>query len=227
MIKILFVEENPDMAKSLLDLVSIHGYEMSIVKSNAEVWMEYKLKRPDVVFLQAYSKGHSGCSLLHTIREKDQKVLIIVLGRSAIPFEVTSILLKGANNYLNGDYTPEIILAYLIALIRTAGREQEFNAVYTLTEDMYLDITGYCLYCGNNKIVLNNKECVLLKKLILNKRKVVDKETLILEVWPDVTVDTITYLAKVIMTLRRILAKKASVSIETVRGKGYMLMIHD
>ena len=227
MIKIIFVEENLDMTKSLLDFMGMHGYEMFIVKNNTEVWREYKLKRPDVIFLQTSVNEQSGYSVLHAIREIDQNVMIIIRGKSMTAAEVITALMKGANNCIHWDYTPEIILAYTVALFKTAGREQEFKAIHELTDDSYLDVMGYCLYLQNNKIMLNHKECALLKILILNKKKVVDRDQLILEVWPEVTEDTNTYLAKVIMTLRRILQQVSSVSIETVRGKGYMLMIHD
>lgn len=226
MLKILFVEENPEIARTISDLLCINGYDVCAVRDHVKAWAAYRGGTFDIVVLKGKELGLSGFDLLRIIREADDKVLVIMQG-DYTPAEIVTALVAEADNYVTGGCTPKVLLAYLAALVRVAGRQHETKCVFALNERVSLNLPGHMLCFPDKVELLNSRECLLLGRLAMNKGKVVERDKLIHEVWAENTPDTNAYLGKAIMQLRSLLKADPSICIETVRGRGYMLMSYE
>lgn len=228
MLKVFFVEDDSEISGLILDLLSINGFEGYAVKNNADAWKAYHTKKPDVLFLKDKTVGFSGFEVLRMIREIDNDILIVIRGTFGVPGEVVASLIRGgANNYIGHACSAEELIAYLVALVRTADKEYEARSVFDLNKRVCLNIPAHMLYFQHQGVLLTSRECVLLGRLAMNKGKVVDREKLIREIWTENTPDTNTYLAKAIMRLRELLSPEPSIVIETIRARGYMLVNYD
>jgi DNA-binding winged helix-turn-helix (wHTH) protein len=87
---------------------------------------------------------------------------------------------------------------------------------------LLLDLETRTTYRGGVRIVLGRQEFELLRVLAQSAGRVVSREALMAEVWPDTPVCVNTIEVNV-STLRRKLGDGARQLIETVRGRGYVL----
>jgi DNA-binding winged helix-turn-helix (wHTH) protein len=94
-----------------------------------------------------------------------------------------------------------------------------------LFEDFTLDISRKCLWRTGNVVSLTPKALETLLVLIKYRERVVEKNTLLSEVWADTFVEEAT-LAQNISTLRRVLGTRPDKTfIETIPRRGYRFVM--
>jgi DNA-binding winged helix-turn-helix (wHTH) protein len=94
-----------------------------------------------------------------------------------------------------------------------------------LFEDFTLDISRKCLWRTGNLVSLTPKALETLLVLIKYRKNVVEKDTLLSEVWADTFVEEAT-LAQNISTLRRVLGSRPDKPfIETIPRRGYRFVM--
>ncbi len=94
-----------------------------------------------------------------------------------------------------------------------------------LFEDFTLDISRKCLWHTGSLVSLTPKALETLLVLIKYRERVVDKDTLLSEVWADTFVEEAT-LAQNISTLRRVLGTRPDKKfIETIPRRGYRFVM--
>jgi DNA-binding response OmpR family regulator len=134
------------------------------------------------VLINAQLPDMTAHSLVGLIRRRDFKAPAIVFGRAASDTMVIQILDSGANDYVAEPYHLGVLLARLRAHIRQFER----------TEDAALRIGPYVLHPaqrrlvdarGERALVLTAREVEVLKYLYKNRGRVVDRMSLMRDVF--------------------------------------------
>jgi DNA-binding response OmpR family regulator len=122
--RVLIVEDNPNEARALHDLLVWNGFEVALAATARQGWSRLRSWGPDAVVLDLGLPDADGLTLCRAIKSdaqlRDLPVLILT-GRSAVR-ELVEGLRAGAEDYVAKPYDPREVLARLQALLRRGQR---------------------------------------------------------------------------------------------------------
>lgn len=180
-------------------------------------------KAPDLIILDIMLPGDDGFAILLRLKAGKATSGIPVVMVSAKGEELTKVkgLNMGADDYIAKPFG----VLELVARIKASLRKSSKNADGIITyKDVVIDFSRHQIIAGGSQIQATLKEFNLLSLLCHHAEKVQRRETIFAEVWGDVFVGETRTLDIHIKELRRKLSEaKSGVTIQTIRGVGYML----
>lgn len=175
-------------------------------------------RKPDLVLLDVMLENEDGFSILTGLRQTPAYREIPVIMVSAKGEEINKVkgLNLGADDYIAKPFGVMELIARINANLRRV------NAALLTLGRLKLDEARHAVTVDGNDIKTTLKEYELLRLLLKNAGKVVPREKILASVWGDDYVGETRTLDIHLSMLRRAL-DGSGVSIETVRGVGYML----
>ena len=127
----------------------------------------------------------------------------------------------GADEFVTKPFSPKVLVARVRAMLRRAT-DMKASPNSVKFGDFVLDIDGYLLRKGREKVPLSSKEFEVLAYLATHPGKAMTPDTIYSEVWKNQYGD-ITAVAVYIQRLRKKIESDPSTPafIETVHGMGY------
>jgi two-component system copper resistance phosphate regulon response regulator CusR len=177
----------------------------------------------DLLILDINLPYKNGIALCKEIRNKDQKIPVIMLTALGTTEDKLSGFDSGADDYLVKPFEFRELLARIRSLLkRIAVAETGENLLELL--DLEVNLNNYEVSRGGRKIELTKKEFALLVYFLRNKGKVVSRMDIAENVW-DINFDTGTNVIDVYVNfLRKKMDKDFSQKlIHTQTGVGYIL----
>lgn len=181
--KILVVEDDTDINRLLLRLLSEAGYETLQAFSGTEAKLLLDKESPDLILLDLMLPGISGEELLHDIRNgKCPYVPVLVISAKNALCDKVSLLKDGADDYITKPFEPEEVIARVQAGLRRSGKESPSLDVLS-----YKNLTLYPearkVLIDGNELALTGHEFDILYLLMQNPDKVYSRERLYELVW--------------------------------------------
>lgn len=175
-------------------------------------------RKPDLVLLDVMLEDEDGFSILMNLRQNPAFREIPVIMVSAKGEEINKVkgLNLGADDYIAKPFGVMELIARINANLRRA------NAALLTLGRLKLDEARHAVTVDGNDVKTTLKEYELLRLLLKNAGKVVPREKILASVWGEDYVGETRTLDIHLSMLRRAL-DGSGVSIETVRGVGYML----
>lgn len=175
-------------------------------------------RKPDLVLLDVMLEDEDGFSILMNLRQNPAYREIPVIMVSAKGEEINKVkgLNLGADDYIAKPFGVMELIARINANLRRA------NAALLTLGRLKLDEARHAVTVDGNDVKTTLKEYELLRLLLKNAGKVVPREKILASVWGEDYVGETRTLDIHLSMLRRAL-DGSGVSIETVRGVGYML----
>lgn len=221
--KILIVEDEPKVVEFLKKGLEEQDYEVDIA-FDGQMGERLAIKNIyDIILLDVVLPYVNGYELCKKIREKNQKVPIIMLTALGTTDDKITGFDSGADDYLVKPFEFKELIARIKALTkRTSGIIQTQNTLKI--SDLVLDIDKKNAHRFGKIIELTAKEFALLEFLMRNKGRVVSRVEIAEKVW-DITFDTGTNVVDVyINILRKKIDKDVDNKlIHTKIGQGYIL----
>jgi two-component system phosphate regulon response regulator PhoB len=224
--RVLVVEDETEIR----DLIALHlkreGHQVEAVSSAEDALTLLEKKHFELVALDWMLPGASGVDVLQRVRRmKDRSDLaILMVTAKAEAQDIVEGLEAGADDYLTKPFEPTVLLARVRALLRRNRRgsflEKSGEHSVLRAGGLSLCPDTYEVKCNDEPILLTPSEFKLLHALVLNRGRVLTRDSLIEQVQGEGvsvvgrTVDTHVF------GLRKKLGSCADV-IETVRGIGY------
>ncbi len=216
---ILVVDDEQD----LLDLIEYNlqqeGFDVLKAKDGKEGMEMAHKHRPNLVLLDIMMPKMDGMEVVEQMRADKNLKHIPIIFLTARGDEKTEIkgLDKGGDDYITKPISTKKLLSRIKAVLR------RFEETHQLTDkievhDIVIDKDRYIVTKGDQEFQMPRKEFELLYFLASRKGKVMDRQTLLDQVWGnnvyvvDRTVD---------VHVRKIREKIGSEYIETVKGVGY------
>lgn len=225
-LKILFADDDLKYSMLLKRFLEKEGYEVTYAGNGTIALEQFPLVKPDLVLLDINMPGYNGFEVAGRIRETDQHVLIFFLSdRSDKADRLQGFQLR-ANDYLAKPFYPE----ELIARIRERFASQLSNVV---EEEVYLfgqSVFNYStneIRTGNNKVLITSRQAEILRLLAKNLNLSVERDKLLAAIWGNSSYANSLALNVQITYLRKALRNDASVKIESLTKKGYVLKVID
>jgi two-component system, OmpR family, response regulator VicR len=226
---VLIVEDDPNLGQILSEYLEIKGYNTNLCKDGEEGFMAYKDNAFDLCILDIMMPKKDGFTLAKEIREIDKKTPIIFLTAKSMKEDTIEGLKIGADDFMTKPFSMEELLLRMQAVLRRTGDgtdEQEKISVVRLGKFVF-DVNNQQLESDGKIIKLTTKESELLKVLVLNKNKTLQRATALKSVWGDDSYFNARSMDVYIAKLRKILKEDASLKIQSVHGEGFKLLTQD
>jgi DNA-binding response OmpR family regulator len=221
--KVLLVEDTPDLVSIILRGLSEEGMEVSVAgDGNTALEMAFKYNF-DVIILDIMLPGINGIQVCKEIRKKNENVAIIMLTALGSTENIVTGLESGADDYLVKPFK----LIELSARIRTLVRRSRSTAIpqeKISIADLEINKSSKTVSRTGKSISLTATEYRLLEYLMDNQNKVLSRIQILENVW-DINFNMGTNVVDVYINYvrKKIDTPGASKLIHTVFGMGYIL----
>lgn len=216
---ILVVDDEQD----LLDLIEYNlkkeGFEVLKAEDGEEGIEVAREHSPDLVLLDIMMPIMDGLEVVEVMRNDEELKRIPIIFLTARGDEKTEVegLNKGGDDYITKPISTTKLISRIKAVLRRFEETEEpVNRLEV--HDILIDKDRYIVTRGEEEFQLPRKEFELLYYLASRKGKVMDRQTLLNQVWGDniYVVDR-----TVDVHVRKIREKLGDEYIETVKGVGY------
>jgi DNA-binding response OmpR family regulator len=223
MAKILLVEDDPDLANLIGNILHVERHTIETVSNGQEALGRLKMFRYELVVLDWMLPGMNGMEICTEFRSKGGNTPILMLTSKSTPEEKETALDGGADDYLTKPFHPKELTARIRALLR---RPQTVNAKILQIGDIVLDAKTMKVYKNDEEIHLLPKEFSLLELFLRYPNQVFSGDALLDRVWASESAASVDTVRTYIKTLRKKIDSKGSPSlIRTVHGVGYCVDI--
>lgn len=223
--RILVVEDDEKINKILEMELQHEGYETGRAL-DGQTGLEMALSgHYDLVLLDIMLPRMDGLAVLRRIRRENESLPVILLtARDSTMDKVTGLDYE-ADDYITKPFAIEEVLARIRAALRKRIRAAEVqeDGCYTV-QGVRLDHSARQVSVNGTTIALSRKEFDLLESLMENQGTVMDRSTLLNQVWGYDFAGETNSVDVYIRQLRKKIDEQFHLTlIETVRGVGYVI----
>ena len=222
-VRVLVVDDDPDVRDSLRRSLSFEGYEVSTARDGLQALDAIAAERPDVVVLDLQMPVLGGLEACRRLRKQGSDVPVLMLtARQATRDRVTG-LDAGADDYLPKPFALEELLARLRALTRRLTVAAASAEVLSFA-DLTLDTATREVHRAGRPISLTRTEFQLLELFLRHPRQVLTRRQILAEVWGYDFEPGSNTLEVYVGYLRRKTEEHRPVRLlQNIRGVGYAL----
>ena len=221
-INILLVDDDLKNSMLLKRFLEVEGYCVTYANNGAIGWELYHASNPDLILLDINMPEINGFELAQKIREVNQKVLIFFLtDRTEKDDRLKGFSLKG-NDYIPKPFYPEELIAKIKE--RFENRSIEMQREFIIGNTLFNSNLSTVTYNGMSH-TLTGRQTDILLLLSQNIGTMIEREQILKTVWGDDSNANSLALNVQITYLRRILEDDKSISIVSLKKKGYILQV--
>jgi len=214
--RVLIVEDEPDLLASLLQSVREDGYAADGAPDGEEGLYKAETYDYDAILLDVMLPGIDGWELLQKLRKSKKTPVLMLTARDAVRDRVKG-LDTGADDYVVKPFDMDEVLARLRALIRRSATQAQPRLQIA---DVVVDMAARNVTRAGEAVLLTAREYALLEYLALHRGKLVTRTTLYEHLF-DENDNTLSNLLDVhVSNLRKKLGHEF---ITTRRGHGYSI----
>lgn len=217
--KILLAEDDTDLGNVLAQYLDLQGYEIVLARDGEEAWQLFNTSNVDLCILDVMMPLKDGFELAKQISSKSPDTPFIFLTAKGLKDDRIKGLKLGADDYICKPFeVDELVLRIQNILKRTGLQEVEKYEI-----GQYTFINNELLLKGFEKeLILTVKEAKLLKYFLDHQNKLIKREDILIELWGENDYFLGRSMDVFISRLRKFLHDEKSISIETVRGAGFI-----
>lgn len=221
--KLLLVDDEETMVRSLSTLLTQEGYEVATAADGPQALAAARAQRPDLIVLDVMLPGIDGVEVCRQIRTWSTVPIIMLTAKTAETDKVVGLEV-GADDYVTKPFSGRELAARVKANLRRVQMQvQEAQQERLEAGDVAVDIGSRRVVVRGGDVALSPKEFDLLKVLMSHPDRVLGRDFLLNAVWgEDFFGDTRT-LDVHVRWLREKIEQNPSqpLYIQTVHGVGY------
>jgi phosphate regulon transcriptional regulator PhoB len=226
--KILVIEDEPDIRKLVQYNLTQEHFNVVEAEDGEQALSLLQREKPNLVILDLMLPGLSGLELCKMLRQRSDTSRLPILMLTAKAGETDRIvgLEMGADDYLAKPFSPREMVARVRAILRRAeSKPASETAVSYEKGPLMIDFSTYEVFVRGKPVKLTLKEFELLRFLVQNPSRVLNRDQLLDRVWGGETFVTPRTVDVHIRRLRKAIEKddRKPKWILTVRGVGYKL----
>jgi DNA-binding response OmpR family regulator len=221
---ILLAEDDMDLRSILAQYLEIQGFTILAAANGQEGWETFMNEHVDLCILDVMMPVMDGFSLAQKIRKQDSFMPIIFLTAKNQKADKLKGLKIGADDYITKPFEVEELILRIKNILRRAGRADGETLSIGQFEFRFDELTlkGY-----GQEHQMTLKEAELLKFLLKNSNSVLKREQLLKELWGEDDYFLGRSMDVFITRLRKYLQPEKTVSIDNIRGVGFILRVND
>lgn len=221
-VRILLAEDDPDLGSILAQYLEMQGFIVSLARDGEEAWENFHKALPTLCILDVMMPKMDGYELAEKISKYNKDIPFIFLTAKSLKEDRIRGLKIGADDYITKPFeVDELVLRINNILKRSGAYESDEFQIGTIRFNYQeLELTTPE---GTHKLTL--KEGMLLKYLMQHENKLVKREEILTEVWGENDYFLGRSMDVFVSRIRKYLLCENLISIETVRGMGYIFRI--
>ena len=222
--KILLVDDDRQNSEFLRKFLEVEGYEVTYAENGRKGWEAFSAIRPDLVLLDVNMPVMNGFELARLIRKQDRDVLIFFLtDRTEKADRLKGFDLKG-NDYIPKPFYPEELIAKIKE--RFEHHQSAITTRMTIGKTFFdsnlstIEIDGVVQH-------LSARQSEILTILAQNIGLTVERDIILQSVWGNDSYANSLALNVQITYLRKMLEADTSISIISLKKRGYILEVNN
>lgn len=223
-IRILLVDDDRQNSEFLRKFLEVEGYEVSYAENGRVGWELFSAIRPDLVLLDVNMPVMNGFELARLIRKQDHDVLIFFLtDRTEKADRLKGFDLKG-NDYIPKPFYPEELIAKIKE--RFEHRQSAPSTRMMIGQTIFdrnlstIEIDGVVQH-------LSARQSEILTILAQNIGQTIERDIILQSVWGNDSYANSLALNVQITYLRKMLEADTSISIVSLKKRGYILEVNN
>ena len=222
MYKILIVEDDKVIAKSLREHLLAWDYDAECVKDLRKVIDEFAAFSPQAVLMDIGLPFYNGYFWCKKIREIS-KVPVIFLSSASDNMNIVMAMNMGGDDFIAKPFDFEVLTAKLQAVLRrtySSGIKDSFIE----HDGLILDMESAILVSGDNRIELTKNDYRIMELLMRNAGRVVSRDKIMERLWQnDEFIDDNTLTVNMTRLRKKLEAEGLRDVIKTKKGMGYII----
>ncbi len=221
MVRILIVEDEPDIAMGLEEDLTRHGYHVEIARDGDEALRRGRDESWDLILLDVMLPYRDGYDVSRELRASRVNTPIIMLTARTQEAEKILGFEFGADDYVTKPFSPPELRARIKAVLRRYERG-EGTGIYRFG-DCEVDFDRAEIRRGGRPVDVTALEFRLLCALIRARGRVLTREQMIQQAWGDNTYIGDRVVDTHILNLRKKIEPTPAMPqfVRSVRGIGY------
>ena len=223
-IKILCVDDEPDILEILKYNLSNEGYNVSTAADGkSAIEIAYNIS-PNLIIMDIMMPKMDGIEACEKLRsdEKFNDTIIMFLTARGEDYSHVAAYDAGADDYVTKPVKPKVLVSKVKGLLRRLKKVIAKDINEIIFDDIKIDREKYKVYISNNVLNLPRKEFELLYLLASKPDKVFKREKIMETVWgSEVVVGDRT----IDVHIRKLREKVGDKYFKTIKGVGYKFVI--
>ena len=220
--KILIIEDEPDIRRNLEYNLSREGFSISTAASISEANTLLASTDYNLILLDLMLPDGSGLDLCKSIKSNSDTESIPIIILTAKDDEVDKVVgfELGADDYVTKPFSVRELILRVKAVLKRGSKKKEIVEVVRQFGDLKIDVDSHEVLVDDTKINLTALEFRLLRQLVDTRGRVQSRDQLLSDVWgysAEVTTRTVDTHVK---RLREKLGPMGKY-VHTIRGVGY------
>jgi len=221
-VKILVIEDEPDIRRNLEYNLSREGFSVSAAVSISEANTLLATTDYNLILLDLMLPDGSGLDLCKSIKSNSATESIPIIILTAKDDEVDKVVgfELGADDYVTKPFSVRELILRVKAVLKRGSKKKEIVEVVRQFGDLKIDVDSHEVHVDYTKINLTALEFRLLRQLVDTRGRVQSRDQLLSDVWgysAEVTTRTVD------THVKRLREKLGPIGkyVQTIRGVGY------
>jgi two-component system alkaline phosphatase synthesis response regulator PhoP len=220
-IKILLVDDEPDILEILSYNLSAEGYTISTASNGLEAVKIAKKQQPHLIIMDVMMPemdGIEACEKIRNLPELKDTVITFLTARGEDYSQVAGFE-AGADDYITKPIKPKVLVSKIKSLLRRLNdASSTVNSEVIHIGELTIDREAYKIISKGIEIVLPRKEFELLSLLASKPGKVFKRDEILDKVWGN---EVVVGGRTIDVHIRKLREKIGDDSFKTIKGVGY------
>ncbi len=183
MYKILLVEDDEIISKSIMQHLENWDFELITARDFKNITNEFTECNAHIVLLDLILPFYDGFYWCKEIR-KISNVPIVFLSSASDNMNIVMAVNMGGDDFISKPFNVSVLLAKIQAILR---RTYDMPNGISILEHkgIILNLNDFTLSYRDKSIELTKNEFRILETLLVNKGKIVSRDTLMMKLWQD------------------------------------------
>ena len=220
--KILIIEDEPDIRKTLEYNISREGYDVISASSLSEGREKLESASFSLLLLDLMLPDGSGLDLCRELKQDKSLSSMPVIILTAKDDEVDKVVgfELGADDYVTKPFSVRELILRVKAVLKRGERKSDNIEVQRQFGELKIDVDSHEVFINDEQVGLTALEFKLLRQLVDRRGRVQSRDQLLSDVWgysSDVTTRTVD------THIKRLREKLGDMGkyVQTIRGVGY------
>ena len=220
--KILIIEDEPDIRKTLEYNISREGYEVISASSLSEGRQKLESASFTLLLLDLMLPDGSGLDLCRELKQDKSLSAMPVIILTAKDDEVDKVVgfELGADDYVTKPFSVRELILRVKAVLKRGASQSDNMEVQRQFGQLKIDVDSHEVFVNEEMVSLTALEFKLLRQLVDRRGRVQSRDQLLSDVWgysSDVTTRTVD------THIKRLREKLGDMGkyVQTIRGVGY------
>jgi two-component system alkaline phosphatase synthesis response regulator PhoP len=223
-IRILLVDDEPDILEILSYNLSEEGYDVFTAKNGVEAVSKAKKKQPHLIILDVMMPEMDGIEACEIIRNTAglENTLITFLTARSEDYSQVAAFDAGADDYITKPIKPKVLVSKVKALLRRLKDEETITDDIVKVGNIIINREEYKIINNGEELTLPKKEFELLALLTSKPNKVFKREVILDRVWGN---EVVVGGRTIDVHIRKLREKIGDDHFKTVKGVGYKFIL--